>query len=56
MSKTVIATASAPAAVGPYSQGVRMGSLVFTAGQIPLDPATQQVIAGRDYRADHTGV
>ncbi len=46
MSKTVIATASAPAAVGPYSQGVRTGGLVFTAGQIPLDPATQQVTPG----------
>jgi 2-iminobutanoate/2-iminopropanoate deaminase len=46
MSKAVIATASAPAAIGPYAQGVRVGSLVFTAGQIALDPATQQVVAG----------
>ena len=45
MSKTVIATANAPAAIGPYSQGVRSGNLIFTAGQIPLDPATQQVVA-----------
>ena len=44
MSKTAIATNLAPAAIGPYSQGVRVGGLVFTAGQIPLDPATQQVV------------
>lgn len=46
MSKDVIATSSAPAAIGPYSQGVRVGNLVYTAGQIPLDPATGQVVAG----------
>ena len=46
MSKHVIATSSAPAAIGPYSQAVRTGNLVFTAGQIPLDPATQLVVAG----------
>ena len=46
MSKTVISTQAAPAAVGPYSQAVRTGNLVFTAGQIPLDPATQQVVEG----------
>jgi 2-iminobutanoate/2-iminopropanoate deaminase len=45
MSKAVIATAKAPAAIGPYSQGLRVGNLVFTAGQIALDPATQQVVA-----------
>lgn len=46
MSKTVIATDKAPAAIGPYSQGIRTGNLIFTAGQIPLDPETQQVVAG----------
>lgn len=45
MSKTVIATGKAPAAIGPYSQGIRVGNLVFTAGQIALDPETQQVVA-----------
>jgi 2-iminobutanoate/2-iminopropanoate deaminase len=45
MSKSAIATTAAPAAIGPYSQGVRAGNLVFTAGQIALDPATQQVVA-----------
>ncbi len=44
MSKDVIATNQAPAAIGPYSQGVRAGNLVFTAGQIALDPATQLVV------------
>jgi 2-iminobutanoate/2-iminopropanoate deaminase len=46
MHKHVIATDKAPAAIGPYSQGVRAGNLLFTAGQIPLDPATGQVAAG----------
>jgi 2-iminobutanoate/2-iminopropanoate deaminase len=46
MSKQVIATDEAPAAIGPYSQGVRVGNLVFTAGQVGVDPATQLVIAG----------
>ena len=46
MSKEVIATAEAPAAIGPYSQGIRVGNLLFTAGQIALDPATQKVVAG----------
>jgi 2-iminobutanoate/2-iminopropanoate deaminase len=45
MSKAAIATTQAPAAIGPYSQGIRVGNLVFTAGQIALDPATQQVVA-----------
>jgi 2-iminobutanoate/2-iminopropanoate deaminase len=45
MSKAAVATSKAPAAIGPYSQGVRVGNLVFTAGQIALDPNTQQVVA-----------
>jgi 2-iminobutanoate/2-iminopropanoate deaminase len=45
MSKAVIATDKAPAAIGPYSQGIRVGNLVFTAGQVALDPVTQQVVA-----------
>lgn len=43
--RTVIRTESAPAAVGPYSQGIRSGGLLFTAGQIPLDPATMAMTA-----------
>jgi 2-iminobutanoate/2-iminopropanoate deaminase len=46
MSRSVIVTDGAPAAIGPYAQGVRVGNLIFTAGQIPIDPATQQVISG----------
>lgn len=39
-------TDKAPEAIGPYSQAVCTGSLVFTSGQIPIDPATGQVVAG----------
>jgi len=46
MSKTVIATSAAPAAIGPYSQAIRAGNLLFTAGQVALDPTTQQLVAG----------
>lgn len=46
MSKTVIITSAAPEAIGPYSQAIRSGNLIFTSGQIPLDPATGQVVEG----------
>jgi 2-iminobutanoate/2-iminopropanoate deaminase len=46
MSKTVISTEKAPKAIGPYSQAIRSGNFVFTAGQIPLDPATQEPVSG----------
>ena len=46
MSKQAIATAHAPAAIGPYSQGIRLGNLLFTAGQGPVDPATGKVAPG----------
>lgn len=46
MSKQVISTPNAPAAIGPYSQAVRAGNLVFVSGQIPLDPATGQLVGG----------
>ena len=42
----VIATGRAPAAIGPYSQAVRSGDLVFCSGQIPLDPMTGQLVEG----------
>ncbi|MFA6872709.1 MAG: RidA family protein [Bacteroidaceae bacterium] len=38
--KKVIATSAAPGAIGPYSQAIEVGNMVFTSGQIPLDPAT----------------
>jgi len=44
--RLIINTQGAPAAVGPYAQGVRYGHLVFTAGQIPRDPATGRLISG----------
>jgi 2-iminobutanoate/2-iminopropanoate deaminase len=44
--KEIIATKAAPAAVGPYSQGVRAGNMVFLAGQIPINPTTGQVSTG----------
>lgn len=43
--RRAVATADAPAAIGPYSQGIRAGSLFFVSGQIPLDPATGEVRA-----------
>ena len=42
----VIETNDAPAAIGPYSQGVKAAGFLFTAGQIPLDPTTMQPVAG----------
>jgi 2-iminobutanoate/2-iminopropanoate deaminase len=44
MAKEIISTENAPAAVGPYSQAVRVGNLVFTAGQVAIDPATGQMV------------
>jgi reactive intermediate/imine deaminase len=46
MSRTIIATADAPAAIGPYSQAVRSGDFVYLSGQIPLDPKTMQIVEG----------
>ena len=44
--KEVIATENAPAAIGPYSQGIRLQDLVFTAGQIAIDPSTGKLVSG----------
>jgi reactive intermediate/imine deaminase len=46
MSKHAISTAAAPAAIGTYSQAVRVGNTIWVSGQIPLDPHTQQLVAG----------
>lgn len=46
MPKQIIATKEAPAAIGPYSQAVRAGDLLFLSGQIPLDPATGELERG----------
>jgi 2-iminobutanoate/2-iminopropanoate deaminase len=48
--KEAIATDRGPKAIGPYSQAIRANGLIFVSGQIPLDPATQQLVAG-DIRA-----
>ena len=44
--KKVISTSKAPAAIGPYSQAIQVGNLVFASGQIPIDPATGNFVAG----------
>lgn len=46
MSTRIVNSDSAPAAIGPYSQGVIAGGFLYTAGQIPLDPVTKQVVEG----------
>ena len=48
MRKTIISTANAPAAIGPYSQAVKVGDTVYLSGQIGLDPTTMQVVDGID--------
>jgi reactive intermediate/imine deaminase len=52
MDRKAFHTDSAPKAIGPYSQAVRAGDVVYLSGQIPLDPATGQLIAGSDIKAD----
>ena len=44
--KKIISTAAAPAAIGPYSQAVQVGSFVFCSGQIPLDPTPMEIVSG----------
>ncbi len=48
MSKTIISTSRAPAAIGTYSQAVRVGDTVYLSGQIGLDPASMQMVEGID--------
>jgi reactive intermediate/imine deaminase len=50
MPKEPIHTPRAPAAIGPYSQGIRAGSTIYLSGQIPLDPKTKELVKG-DIRA-----
>ncbi|HBP68520.1 MAG TPA: reactive intermediate/imine deaminase, partial [Alcanivorax sp.] len=44
--RSVIKTDRAPAAIGPYSQAIKAGSTVYLSGQIPLDPATMELVGG----------
>ena len=46
MDKKIIATSNAPAAIGPYSQAIRIGDFLYTSGQISLDPETMEMITG----------
>ena len=46
MSKQPVSTTQAPAAIGPYSQAIRSGNLVFVSGQIPLDPESGRIVEG----------
>ena len=46
MLKEIISTGKAPKAIGPYSQAIRVGDLIFVSGQIPLDPETGSIVAG----------
>ncbi|HWE24417.1 MAG TPA: RidA family protein [Myxococcales bacterium] len=50
MANQVVSTEKAPKAIGPYSQAIVAGDVIFTSGQIPLDPGTQQMVEG-DVRA-----
>ncbi|MDQ7095039.1 RidA family protein [Desulfosporosinus sp. PR] len=45
MSKQILNTQNAPAAIGPYSQGVKVGNLIFTSGQLPLNPQSGDLVA-----------
>jgi 2-iminobutanoate/2-iminopropanoate deaminase len=44
--RSAIATTNAPAAIGPYSQAIRIGNVLYTSGQVALDPATGELVAG----------
>ena len=46
LAKSAISTTGAPAAIGPYSQAIRTGDTIFTSGQIPIDPATGDLVPG----------
>ena len=46
MSKQAVATQQAPAAIGPYSQAIKANGFVYTAGQVAIDPATQNLVSG----------
>lgn len=46
MSKQIVSTNDAPAAIGPYSQAIKVDGIVYTSGQIPLNPATMELVDG----------
>jgi 2-iminobutanoate/2-iminopropanoate deaminase len=51
MGKEIISTTNAPSAIGPYSQAVRAGNLLFVSGQIPIDPSTGNLIDDKSIQA-----
>ena len=51
MQRSIVSTPDAPKAIGPYSQAVRTGQLVFLSGQIPLDPKSGEMVGGADVEA-----
>ena len=51
MTRQIITTEQAPAAIGPYSQAVRAGNTVYFSGQIPLDPASGEIVGAGDVEA-----
>jgi len=52
MKNQIIATTNAPAAVGPYSQGVKAGNIVYVSGQLPINPATGELYKGTDIKEE----
>ena len=50
MERTIVSTPNAPKAIGPYSQAVKAGGLVFCSGQIPIDPTTGEIVGASDVR------
>ena len=58
MEKIVISTPNAPAAIGPYAQGIRLGDVVYTSGQLPIDPKTGELVSDdiKKYLIDNYGI
>ena len=54
--KTVIETSKAPGAVGPYSQAIKTGNLLFTSGQLPIDPETGKMVEGTTADRAHQAI
>ncbi len=56
MQKTQISTSQAPAAIGPYSQAIRVGQMLYTSGQIPLDPTSGELIGAEIQAQTHRAI
>lgn len=56
MEKEIISTKNAPAAIGPYSQGVKIGNLIFTSGQLPINMATGELVTGDVRKATEASI